>query len=836
MNSTRSVARSCALVAVLLATLADAATLTVMSAADSGGTCPGVTCTLRQAIASAAQTDTIDFAAAISVISLTSGELSINKNVTIKGPGADRLTIQRSFAAGVPLFRVMSVVSGAGSYVFISGLTLSNGSAAEGGGIFANAGVTYLSDCAVTGNHATQAGGGVRNLFGHLHLTNCTVSGNGSDAAGGGVSNGSFPTYIFGSTISGNSAVTGAGINIGGFFHISNSTITDNHASGSGGGIRVDFGTPDIKSSIVALNTAVGSSPDLYNPATSIASNGFNLIGNGAGGNLVTTATDKVGTGAAPINPQLGVLQYNGGATKTHALLSGSPAIEAGQADGSSVDQRGFARPVDSTAVGNAAGGDGSDIGAFEMQADQLPGCSTVNRIVTNGNDSGADSLRDVISKVCAGSIVTFAPNVSLVTLTTGELVVNKPLTINGPGADLLSVQRSAAGGTANFRVFNVTTLFNVKITGLSVSNGNSPGQQGGGIRNAGILALSGVAVAGNNAGPGGAGGGIYNAGTLTITGSTLSGNSVTGIVAGSGGAIFNFGGALTLINSTLSGNTAVGPGANTDSGGGIYSNVGTVLLINSTITDNTGDIGGGVRGSNGAVVTARNSIIALNHSANGPDVNGLLISQGFNIIGDFSGMTISPSLLSDQLGVSAGQLQLDSLQFNGGRTRTHALLLGSFAIDKGQSSIQVTDQRGKPRPILTGPVAVADGDGSDIGAFELAPASLDIDGDGVYGPLTDGILILRYLSGLTGPSLTDGAIGASAIRHTPEAVFNYLDGIKSALDVDGNNQLDPLTDGLMLIRYLSTVRGTPLTAGVLGANSTRTTPEIETYIQSLMP
>ena len=105
----------------------------------------------------------------------------------------------------------------------------------------------------------------------------------------------------------------------------------------------------------------------------------------------------------------LGPLQNNGGPTFTHALLSGSPAIEGGNSSGSNTDQRGLARPVDSPAIDNATGGDGSDIGAYEVQADILPGCNNINRVVNNNNDSGTDSLRAVIANVCAGSTITFA-------------------------------------------------------------------------------------------------------------------------------------------------------------------------------------------------------------------------------------------------------------------------------------------------------------------------------------------------------------------------------------------------------------------------------------------
>jgi CSLREA domain-containing protein len=93
---------------MLLAASAQATTLTVNSTPDAGGTCPGADCTLRQAIASAASTgDTINFGLpANSAITLSTGELLINKSLTISGPGANLLTVQRSSAPGTSAFRI----------------------------------------------------------------------------------------------------------------------------------------------------------------------------------------------------------------------------------------------------------------------------------------------------------------------------------------------------------------------------------------------------------------------------------------------------------------------------------------------------------------------------------------------------------------------------------------------------------------------------------------------------------------------------------------------------------------------------------------------------------
>ncbi len=835
----------CAISALLATASADAATLTVMSGADAGGTCPGATCTLRQAIGDAAVAggDTIVFAANVTAVDLTSGALVVDKSVTIKGNGADVLTVRRGVAAGNAEFRIFQFNSGTST---LSGVTVANGNPASGGaGISKGAGTLTISDCIISGNNADNGqslGGGVLNGAGTMTIVNSTLTGNAAFAGAAAYNGAGGVLNVVSSTLSGNTATgSGGGITNVAITNVINSTITNNHvlftgSSGVGGGIY----TTDVVNavnSIIALNTA-GTGQDFYaQPVTAgiLMSQGFNIIGN-AGGSMTVGTGDQYGITAGQL--QLGPLQHNGGTTMTHALLSGSVAIEAGNSGSAATDQRGFARPVDSPAIPNAAGGNGGDIGAYEVQPDLLPGCTNINRIVTNGNDSGADSLRDVLSNVCAGSTITFAPNVTVVTLTTAELPITKGLTITGPGANLLSVQRSAAVGTPNFRIFNLSSNISVTLSGLSVTNGNTSTSSGGGIRNAGTLALKSVALAGNAATLGGNGGVIFNNfGTLTITDSTISGNSVSSTIAASGGGIFNSGGGVTIVNSTLSGNSAVGPGGNSDSGGGIFSNVGTVALVNSTIAGNSGDLGGGVRGLNGAVITARNTIIALNTSGNGPDVNGPLTSQGFNLIGNTTLMTIAPAQFSDQLGVSAIQLNLGPLQFNGGTTQTHALLAGSFARDKGHASGYAADQRGRIRPADLGSVVnAAGGDGSDIGAFEFSDLSIDIDGDGNYDPLTDGLLIIRYLFGLTGNALTSNAIGTLPARSTPQEILQYLDSIRPALDVDGNTQADALTDGMMLIRYLFGLRGPALTAGAIGSNPGRTEAAMGPYIQSLMP
>ena len=162
------------------------------------------------------------------------------------------------------------------------------------------------------------------------------------------------------STVAGNSAVRGYGYVGGGL-----------PSSFGGGIITASPSIVNVKSTIIANNSAE-SSPDAYGP---FASKGFNLIGKKDGSTGFSGATDKKGTIKSPLDPKLGPLQSNGGPTQTMALLPGSPATDKGTSVGLigtlTTDQRGtgFPRKIDNLSVANAAGGDGTDIGAFELAA-----------------------------------------------------------------------------------------------------------------------------------------------------------------------------------------------------------------------------------------------------------------------------------------------------------------------------------------------------------------------------------------------------------------------------------------------------------------------------------
>ena len=116
---------------------------------------------------------------------------------------------------------------------------------------------------------------------------------------------------------------------------------------------------------LIVLRFAV---PDV---AGDFTTQGYNFIGvaDGSSGFVNGLNGDRIGSSATPLNPLLGQLQDNGGPTFTHALLPGSPAIDQGNSLGLNRDQRGRRRPIDLASVLNAPGGDGSDIGAYELGA-----------------------------------------------------------------------------------------------------------------------------------------------------------------------------------------------------------------------------------------------------------------------------------------------------------------------------------------------------------------------------------------------------------------------------------------------------------------------------------
>lgn len=287
----------------------------------------------------------------------------------------------------------------------------SNTTQVNGGGIY-NVGAATLTNSAVSDNTTQVRGGGIFNA-GIATLTNSTVSGNRTQQLGGGIYNTGTAT-LNNSTVSGNIASQVAGgiwNNPGGTLNLNSVTVTLNKslfttACTCPGGIT-NQGTANLNNTIVAGNTvANASNPPDFNGGISAAGS-YNLIGIGTNTTGITNGTNgnQVGTAANPINPSLDPnLAFNGGATRNHALLTGSPAIDKGSAAGT--DQRGFTRPVDNQAIANATGGNGADIGAFEAQLAPTAAAVTISGRAVTDTGIGIRNVRISLTDA-AGNVRT---------------------------------------------------------------------------------------------------------------------------------------------------------------------------------------------------------------------------------------------------------------------------------------------------------------------------------------------------------------------------------------------------------------------------------------------
>jgi hypothetical protein len=300
-----------------------ATTIVVTNTNDSG---PG---SLRNALAIANDGDTIDATGVSGTILLTSGELQINHNVTINGPGAANLAVNGN--ANSRVFENFA------PNVTISDVTITHGFGCDsggGGGILNHGGLT-LSGTSILNNSSgfripcNLNGGGIATDGAQLTVMNSTISGNSAGCSGGGIYAFNGQLTVMNSTISGNGCEgvsppcemgQGGGMFIGGgaTATVTDSTFSDNFAQ-RGGAIN-NGGAAQIGDTI--LNAAEGSGT-ILNRGT-VTSLGYNLASDNGGG-VLTGPGDQINT-----DPMLGPLQDNGGPTFTHALLPGSPAIDAG--------------------------------------------------------------------------------------------------------------------------------------------------------------------------------------------------------------------------------------------------------------------------------------------------------------------------------------------------------------------------------------------------------------------------------------------------------------------------------------------------------------------------
>jgi hypothetical protein len=340
------------------------------SAASDCADSTNTDCTLRQAITDAnadSAFDYIYFRSGLSGTITLGSEIAITNPVAIYGNGANVNTV-----SGDNSYRVFDInMATAGDYVGIRSLTIADGDASAGGGIFDADAVLGISDSRVTGNSATNDGGGIyiRGDDGYggsyTRIVETTIDGNHAGDQGGGMYGYESVGRLGTSTVSGNTAGgVGGGVSSYNPSFTYSSTISGN-SSLYAGGFFTNNGYGAIYNSIVANNSAPGADPDLGHSFYA----GFDLIRTPDTAFLATPPyPGHAGPNILGQDPLLGPLQNNGGTTPTLRQANTSPVIDRGLSYDNG-DQRGVQRPIDIPDRPNAPGGDGGDMGSVELTA-----------------------------------------------------------------------------------------------------------------------------------------------------------------------------------------------------------------------------------------------------------------------------------------------------------------------------------------------------------------------------------------------------------------------------------------------------------------------------------
>jgi len=331
---------------------------------------------------------------------------------------------------------------------------------------------------------------------------------------------------------------------------------------------------------------------------------------------------------------------------------------------------------------------------ALALSFGRVPAAYAAYLTVTNVNDSGPGSLRQVIADASSGDTIVLIPDLreQTITLTSGSLDISKNLTILGPGTSRVTIS-----GNDMMRVLHVG-LVTVRLENLAIAHGYSGfATNGGGIANDGRLTIVNSSFLDNHSTVGGA---IYNStyASLTVSNSTfLSNFAGSPYVLPFGSSIANYG-QLVVANSTFSGDLAVAFGEISRHSGAIY-NTNTLALTNSTFF---GDATSALQ--NAGVAVVKNTIFAA------------LSCDGSLSPGSTHNISTDSSCGPSAVVVNMDALNPGPLQYNGGATQTFGLLPGSVAIDAGDNAtcaaapVNNHDQRGMVRP---------QGHACDIGAFE---------------------------------------------------------------------------------------------------------------------
>lgn len=509
---------SCPLTQTLSLTVYDnnCRVVTVQNNNDSGAG------SLRQTIADACPEARVRIPGSIGRITLNS-QILIDKSLNIE---ADNPNL--NIISGNNQTRIFETA--VGTTINISGVTLTGGNAGNAAaGAIANRGTLVIFNSVLVGNRALS-GGAIYNI-GALYLSSTSVINNFASGNSGGIFNLNGQTLeLRNVTVAGNSTNgVGGGIFNGGNLFVSNATITGNRSdadgisdgNGTGGGGLAATGTETLVNSIIAGNlngtTAASTASDL---SGAVENADYNLIGNaatsagitnGATGNIVGNSGAGTISIASILSPTLAL---NGGTTPNFALAPNSPAIDKGKLYNDytrfgTSDQRFLTRPVDDPNIPNAAGGNGSDIGSFEVQTATPPANSmSISGKITNGgqglsnvlvllsNSKTATTYTDAdgnytFSDLPSGGFFDITPTLNGYTFSSPALAYSN-VTANITGADFVTITTSYEGDIATRPTGNgAVDVFDLVSLGRIIGNLDAPPANGGEFQRADVAPLS---------------------------------------------------------------------------------------------------------------------------------------------------------------------------------------------------------------------------------------------------------------------------------------------------------------------------------------------------------
>ena len=784
------------------------------------------------------------------------GSLELSNIIMANGCVSQNSQVHKFYGGGIYNQGDLSVIDS----------VFSNNGAATGGGIYNYQGtVSQISNSIFDNNDVPDFfGGGLANDEGQIvSIINNAFTLNNAFFGGGGIANinnGTIMTIARNIFDENNSVFTGAGLyNLSGAVinSIENNTFSGNTGSSGIGNeslisnisnstfVNNDFGIHNVSGTINSVNNSLidaclnqnggvlnGSnnlSDDINHscPDTTLSSN-LNIDVNLSDNGCLTPLAD-------------------GSCVKTHALTQNSIAIDAGDFNSTSSDQRGYSSI------------NGRDIGAFEFSYQQNPqdfcqqygldssqftvSVSTADELNTaifcanlNGISKDTITLTNDINLTRAIEFSTFSGG-------TGTFKIQTPMIINGQGFTLQRDSNLACvNGEPNdseFGLLFIDSQGDLDLNNISLKNGclldPNYGRNGAGIFSFGELAILNTILENNTGGSedttGSNGGAIHNQGTISIIDNSIfisnsafigaglsneSGtiNTISNVLFSEnnavlfGGGIFNRGTITAIDSNTFSLN-------NTKFGGGIANSSTLTTIQNSTFSSNTALNGGGIYNESDISNINNNTFNGnSNNDVNNTNTGNIFQLQnslidscgvGTGIFNGANNLSSNPTHNCPSTTVTSS-LNLGVLQVNGCNTTladgscilTHALLANSSALDAAVSGT-VNDQRG-----------FVDDGARDIGAFEAfkpevtAPENIVLEATGITTTVTLGnaVVVDTDENGVTASANNTGpfSVGIHTItwtatdqqghQGTDSQTVTITDNTAPVINLNGDNPL----------------------------------------------